>query len=304
MNALTKINLPNLKLINSGKVRDLFYVSEDEILFVASDRISAFDVIMSEPIPQKGQVLTSISLFWFDFFSKNEATKGIKNHLLTTDVEKYPEELKEYKEILKGRSMLVKKLNILPIECIVRGYLAGSGWKEYQKSKTVCDIPLPEGLRESEKLPKVLFTPSTKEESGHDINISPEKAADIVGKEMADKLAEYSINLYKSAAEYAAKRGIIIADTKFEFGIDPKNGELTLADEVLTPDSSRFWDVDLYTVGKSQDSFDKQFLRDWLETVDGWNKEYPAPTLPENIISGTNAKYLEAYKRLTGIDLM
>jgi len=304
MNAITKIDLPNLKLLNSGKVRDLFYVSEKKILFVASDRISAFDVIMSEPIPEKGKVLTSISMFWFDFFSKNANTKSIKNHLITTDVDKYPENLREYKDTLIGRSMLVKKLNIVPIECIVRGYLAGSGWKEYQKSQTVCDISLPNGLQESEKLPQVLFTPSTKEESGHDINISPDKAADIVGKELAEKLADYSIKLYKTAAEYAAKRGIIIADTKFEFGINPDTGELTLADEVLTPDSSRFWDVDLYAVGKSQDSFDKQYLRDWLETVKDWNKEYPAPTLPEDIIGGTNAKYLEAYKRLTGVDLV
>ena len=299
MNALTKIELPNLQLINSGKVRDLFYVNDNEILFVASDRISAFDVIMSEPIPQKGQILTSISLFWFDFFSKNENTKSIKNHLVTTDVDKYPENLREYKEILQGRSMLVKKLNIVPIECIVRGYLAGSGWKEYQKSQTVCDIPLPSGLKESEKLPEVLFTPSTKEESGHDINISPDKAADIVGKELAEKLADYSIKLYKTAAEYATTGGIIIADTKFEFGIDPDTGELILADEVLTPDSSRFWNESLYEIGKSQDSFDKQYLRDWLETVKDWNKEYPAPTLPENIIVDTNDKYLEAYHRLT-----
>jgi phosphoribosylaminoimidazole-succinocarboxamide synthase len=294
--ALLTTELPELTLLNRGKVRDVYAVDDERLLFIASDRISAFDAVMPNGIPDKGRVLTQISLFWFA-----RLQTLIRTHLLTAEVAAYPAMLQAYRAQLDGRSMLVRRVKILPVECIVRGYLAGSGWKEYKKQGTVCGIPLPTGLRESDQLPQPLFTPSTKADSGHDENISPAEAARILGDDLAARVATASVALYQAAAEYALSRGIIIADTKFEFGLDA-DGNLVLADEVLTPDSSRFWDVDLYRPGCSQDSFDKQYVRDYLETLD-WNKEPPAPALPEVVVAGTRAKYLEAYRRLTGEEL-
>lgn len=291
--ALLTTDIPDLSLINRGKVRDVYSVDDSRLLFIATDRISAFDVVMPNGIPDKGRVLTQISLFWF------EKLRGIaRNHLITDDVRTYPPVLRPYADQLEGRSMLVRKVKIQPIECIVRGYLSGSGWKEYQKSGSVCGVKLPAGLRESDKLPTPIFTPSTKAESGHDQNISLQQVALILGETLALRLQETSIKLYQAAAEYARPRGIIIADTKFEFGLDAGNN-LILADEVLTPDSSRFWDAEKYQPGRPQESFDKQFVRDYLETLD-WNKEPPAPTLPDEVVEGTRARYLEAYQRLTG----
>jgi len=291
--ALLTTEIPALSLVTRGKVRDIYNVDEARLLFVATDRISAFDVIMPNGIPDKGRVLTQISLFWF------EKLRAIaKNHLITADVRTYPPILRPYADQLEGRSMLVRRVQIQPIECIVRGYLSGSGWKEYQKNGSVCGIKLPSGLRESDKLPEPIFTPSTKAESGHDQNISLPQAALIVGERLALQLQETSIKLYQAAADYARTRGIIIADTKFEFGLDA-GGNLILADEVLTPDSSRFWDAATYEPGRAQDSFDKQFVRDYLETLD-WKKEPPGPVLPDEVVEGTHAKYLEAYQRLTG----
>jgi len=288
-------SIPELDLIHRGKVRDL-YAYEDMILMVATDRLSAFDVVFPEPIPDKGRVLTGLSVFWFD-----KLKSLVPNHIVETDVEKFPEKLKKYKDILRGRSMLVQKAKPLAIECIVRGYITGSGWKDYLKTGSVCGIKLPEGLKESEKLPHPIFTPSTKADVGlHDENISLEKAGEIVGRDTLEKVSELSIEIYKTASEYARGRGIIIADTKFEFGfIDSK---LCLIDEVLTPDSSRFWPLESYEPGRSQQSFDKQFVRDYLESIK-WNKKPPAPHLPEEIIAKTRQRYLDAYKRLTGSEL-
>lgn len=285
------LDLPGIKKLKSGKVREI-YDLHDRLLFVASDRISAFDCIMPNGIPRKGEVLTQISYFWF---AKMEGFQP--NHLLSRPGEALPAQLQPYASVLKGRSMIVKKAKPLAIECVVRGYLAGSGWKEYKKSQTVCGIKLPAGLQESSELPEPIFTPATKAETGHDENISFEQAAGIVGKEIAEKVRDASLKIYKTAREYARQRGIIIADTKFEFG--EHDGKLLLIDEVLTPDSSRFWPADQYQPGKGQPSFDKQFLRDYLETLD-WDKTPPAPQLPEEIIRKTQAKYLEAYERLTG----
>lgn len=291
--ALLTTEIPALSLVTRGKVRDIYNVDEARLLFVATDRISAFDVIMPNGIPDKGRVLTQISLFWF------EKLRAIaKNHLITADVRTYPPILRPYADQLEGRSMLVRRVQIQPIECIVRGYLSGSGWKEYQSSGTVCGIKLPAGLRESDKLPEPIFTPSTKAESGHDQNISLSQAVLIVGERLAIQLQEISIKLYQAAADYARTRGIIIADTKFEFGLDA-GGNLILADEALTPDSSRFWDAATYEPGRAQDSYDKQFVRDYLETLD-WKKEPPGPVLPDEVVEGTRARYLEAYQRLTG----
>jgi phosphoribosylaminoimidazole-succinocarboxamide synthase len=278
-------------LFRRGKVRDVYAV-EDKLLIVATDRISAFDVVMPNTIPYKGAVLTALSLFWFDFLKDLVA-----NHLLTTDVEKYPASLAPYREQLEGRSMLVCRAEVFPIECVARGYLSGSGWKEYRESGEVCGIRLPEGLRESDRLPEVIFTPATKAESGHDLNISEREMANVVGEAATRKLKELTLQIYASAAAYALERGIIIADTKFEFGV--KDGEVILVDEALTPDSSRFWPQDQYEPGKAQPSFDKQFLRDYLETLD-WNKQAPAPQLPEAVTRQTSEKYLEAYRLLTG----
>jgi phosphoribosylaminoimidazole-succinocarboxamide synthase len=287
----TTIELPTIKKFKSGKVRDIFEVG-DKLLLVASDRISAFDVIMDDPIPDKGKVLTAISLFWFDHIADI-----VKNHLITADVDQFPEELKQYRDQLEGRSMLVTKADVVPIECVVRGYLAGSGWKEYQASQTVCGHSLPEGLLQADKLPEPIFTPATKAESGHDENISIAQMKDKIGSELADKMINASKNIYTKCSEYATLRGMILADTKFEFGI--VDGELILVDEVLTPDSSRFWPVDSYKPGSSPASYDKQFLRDYLDGLD-WPKSPPPPPLPEEIVNKTREKYVEAYKKLTG----
>ncbi|MES2766739.1 MAG: phosphoribosylaminoimidazolesuccinocarboxamide synthase [Bacteroidota bacterium] len=291
MDAVYSTNFETLELFRRGKVRDV-YELENHLLMVATDRISAFDCIMPEPVPGKGKILTAISKFWFD-----KTTDIVENHLISTDVEHFPEECQPYAAELEGRSMLVKKTEPLPIECVVRGYLAGSGWKEYQQSRTVCGIPLPEGLQESSKLPEPIFTPATKAEEGHDENISFEKAVELCGHDVAAEAREYSLKLYKFAAEYAEARGVILADTKFEFGL-LGNGELILIDEALTPDSSRYWLASEYAPGKAQMNFDKQVLRDYLETLD-WNKQAPAPSLPQNVIEKTLEKYNEAFERLT-----
>lgn len=289
--ALTRIQIPGVPS-RSGKVREIFDAG-DKLLFVASDRISAFDCVMPNGIPQKGEVLNKISKFWFG------RTGGIvKNHMISTDVSDYPAPFKPYAAQLEGRSMLVQKTTVFPVECIVRGYLIGSGWKEYKQSGTIGGMPLRAGYQMAAKLDEPIFTPSTKAEQGlHDENISFEKAKEIVGVETAEKLKAISIALYKQAAEYALTNGIIIADTKFEFG--ELDGEIILIDEVLTPDSSRFWPADTYAVGSSPMSYDKQFVRDYLETLD-WDKTPPAPELPADIVAKTQAKYLEAYERLTG----
>ncbi|MCP4683271.1 MAG: phosphoribosylaminoimidazolesuccinocarboxamide synthase [Desulfobacterales bacterium] len=289
---LSKSNFDDIKLLKRGKVRDVYQI-DDYLLIVASDRISAFDVVMDNPIPDKGKILTSISLFWF---KKLESI--VENHLVSTDPAEYPAVCKKYAEQLEGRSMLVKKTRPLPVECIVRGYLAGSGWKEYLSDGSVCGIPFPEGLKESEKLPEAIFTPSTKAEDGeHDENISFERAVDLLGRETADEVRKISLRIYESGRQIAAEKGIIVADTKFEFGI--KDDKLILIDEVLTPDSSRFWPEDTYKPGGSQKSFDKQFLRDYLLEIK-WPKKPPPPELPSEIINKTRGKYLEALERLTG----
>ncbi len=291
---VSETNLEGLKLIHRGKVRDLYELN-GPLLIVATDRISAFDVVMPTPIPDKGVILTQMSLFWFEFLKDL-----VKNHLLTAKVEEYPPECLPYADILRGRSMLVKKTKPLPVECIVRGYLAGSALKEYRSQGTVCGIKLPPGLKEAEKLPEPIFTPSTKAQEGHDVNITFEECSALIGKELAQKVRDLSLEIYRRAAQYAEERGIIIADTKFEFGLGDKE-ELLLIDEVLTPDSSRFWPREDYVPGRPQQSFDKQFLRDWLESI-GWDKKPPAPELPPEIVEKTRARYLEALKRLIGKD--
>jgi phosphoribosylaminoimidazole-succinocarboxamide synthase len=284
-------NCPELKLVNKGKVRDIYDVGE-HLLIVTTDRISAFDVIMNEGIPDKGLVLTEISKFWFE-----KMGDIIPNHIVSTNVDDFPAEAQQYRDQLEGRSMLVKKAKPLPVECIVRGYISGSGWKEYKQKGSICGIPLPAGLKESDRLPEVIFTPSTKAEIGeHDENISFSKVEELCGAEMAAKLKDATIEIYKRARDYAETKGIIIADTKFEFGI--YNDELIWIDEALTPDSSRFWPADEYRPGGPQPSFDKQFLRDYLETLD-WGKTAPAPDLPEEIVRKTGEKYKEALMRLT-----
>ncbi len=286
--------------LRRGKVRDVYDIGEVEgqpaLLIVATDRISAFDVIMPNGIPDKGKILTALSLFWFGKFESQ-----FPNHLIATEVAKYPAQLRPFADQLRGRSMLVKKAAVVPIECVARGYLAGSGWKEYRQSQTVCGIRLPGGLRECDKLPTAIFTPATKEESGHDINISYENAAERIGEKTAKELRERTLSLYTQAAEYAASRGVIVADTKFEFGrLD--DGQLILVDEVLTPDSSRFWPGEAYEAGHDQPSFDKQFVRNWLESQP-WDKTPPAPALPPEVIYGTRDRYLEAYRKLVGTAL-
>ncbi|MFH1126027.1 MAG: phosphoribosylaminoimidazolesuccinocarboxamide synthase [Candidatus Altiarchaeota archaeon] len=285
-------NLSGLKLISRGKVRDI-YDLEDKLLIVSTDRISAFDCVLPNGIPNKGKVLNRLSEFWF-----NRLKRVVNNHMLTTEVDEYPREAKKHKKVLEGRSMLVKKAKVIPIECVARGYLAGSGWKEYQKSGSVCGIKLPPGMVESAKLPHTLFTPATKASTGHDINISREKAAGIVGKSVAEKLGRHTVMLYEEACRHAEPEGIIIADTKFEFGVI--DGEMILIDEALTPDSSRFWPKDSYRPGGPQKSFDKQYVRDYLESLD-WDKKTPAPNLPDAVINETSRKYIEAYERITGI---
>ena len=275
----------------SGKVREL-YGFGDRLLLVASDRISAFDVVLPTAIPDKGRVLTGLSRFWF------ERTRGlVRNHMLSVNVADFPEEAQGAPD-LAGRTMLAKRLQMLPIECVVRGYLVGSGWKDYRATGSVCGHALPTGLREADRLPEPLFTPSTKATEGHDANIDRAGGVALVGEERFDEIERISIELYRTAADYALERGIIIADTKFEFGVDAA-GELVLGDEVLTPDSSRFWPADEYEPGRPQAAFDKQFLRDWLEGLD-WDKQAPGPDLPDEIVAGTRARYVDAYERLTG----
>ncbi|MBN1917480.1 MAG: phosphoribosylaminoimidazolesuccinocarboxamide synthase [Verrucomicrobia bacterium] len=285
------IEMPGITRFKSGKVREVFDLG-DTLLFVATDRLSAFDCILPDPIPDKGKVLTQISLFWFDFLA------GIcENHVVTGDLDEYPEELAPYRKQLAGRSMIGIKADVVPIECVVRGYLAGSGWKEYRQSQSVCGIALPDGLKLGSELPEPIFTPATKAETGHDENITQERAAELVGEATAGELASMSLAIYTRARDYARERGIILCDTKFEFG--ERDGELILIDEVLTPDSSRFWPADQWEPGHIQPSFDKQYVRDYLETLD-WDKTPPAPRLPRKVIDGTRARYVEAYERLTG----
>jgi len=277
--------------VRRGKVRDVYDLGE-QLLIVATDRISAFDCVMPNGIPEKGKILTAISLFWFEKFAGQ-----FENHLISANVSDYPAAVKAYRDQLEGRSMLVKKAQVIPIECVARGYLAGSGWKEYQKSRTVCRIPLPPGLRQCEKLPEPIFTPATKEESGHDINISFEETAERISRAIAADLRQRTLTLYTKAAEYAQARGVIIADTKFEFGRMP-DGRIILIDEVLTPDSSRFWPAAQYAPGHDQESFDKQYVRNYLESQT-WDKQPPAPPLPADVVAGTRQRYVEAYKMLT-----
>jgi len=289
-------NIPQLTLCNRGKVRDIYEV-DGSLLIVATDRISAFDVVLQNGIPYKGKVLTGLSEFWFDHLSDT-----IHHHLITTSIKQMGNDIiARHKDILEGRSMLVKKVNVLPVECVVRGYLAGSGWKEYRKDGTICGIKLPTGLKESDKLPEPIFTPSTKATTGHDENIPFSKVVDTVGEKLANELKEKSIKVYLKAGEYAKTRGIIICDTKFEWGMTKEN-DLILVDEVLTPDSSRFWPMEDYAPGRPQPSYDKQFIRDYLEGIH-WDKKPPAPSLPTDIILKTSEKYLNAYKALTSKSL-
>ena len=291
---LLETNLPDVPLLSRGKVRDIYDLGS-QLLIIATDRISAFDVVMPNGIPDKGRMLTQMSLFWFDF------TEGIvENHLATADPTEYPASIGRYWEVLAGRSMLVRRAEVAPVECVVRGYLSGSGWKEYQEKGTVCGIALPKGLRESDKLAQPLFTPATKAASGHDENISPDRAREIVGTQAYGELECLSLSVYQKAADYALGHGIIIADTKFEFGY--AGGKLILVDEVLTPDSSRFWPLDDYEPGRSQKSFDKQPVRDYLEST-GWDKKPPAPPLPPEVVESTSERYREALRLLTGREL-
>jgi phosphoribosylaminoimidazole-succinocarboxamide synthase len=285
-------NLPGVKLRGRGKVRDIYDLGE-RLLIVASDRLSAFDVVLPTPIPDKGKVLTQLSVFWFETLRD-----VVAHHVLSTT--EFPAELAPYEDQLRGRTMLVRKTEPLPIECVVRGYLSGSGWKDYKTTGAVCGIPLPAGLRESEKLPEPIFTPSTKAQSGHDENISFDEAAARVGRALAEKVRAVSLEIYRRATELAATRGILIADTKFEFGTI--GNELVWIDEALTPDSSRFWPADGYVPGRGQPSFDKQYVRDYLESI-GWAKTPPGPELPAEVVAGTSAKYREAYRKLTGSEL-
>jgi phosphoribosylaminoimidazole-succinocarboxamide synthase len=284
------VDLPGIKKLRSGKVREVFDLG-DTLLFVATDRISAFDVILPDPIPKKGAVLNQLSAFWFNRFGK------IDNHFIASNFDYFPKQLRPFREQLAGRSMLVKKTEPLAVECVVRGYLAGSGWKEYQQSQSVCGIELPAGLKQASKLSEPIFTPATKADTGHDENIDMKRCAAILGEEIAQRVKELSLQIYSAGRDHAERKGIIVADTKFEFGtID---GQLLLIDEVLTPDSSRFWPADQYAEGQSPPSFDKQFVRDYLETLD-WNKTAPGPRLPGDVIARTAAKYVEAFERLTG----
>ncbi len=292
---VVQTSFPDVKLVRRGKVRDVYAVDGDTLLIVATDRISAFDVVLPNAIPEKGRVLTALTLFWLDLIRDI-----VPNHLITADVTRYPAPFRKYAAELEGRSMLVRRAEVVPFECVARGYLAGSGWKEYQKTGAVCGIPLPAGLREAEKLPQPIFTPATKAEAGHDINVSEAEMAKSVGAEPTARLKRLTLAVYTRAADYAATRGIIIADTKFEFG--RAGGEIILVDEVLTPDSSRFWPASEYVPGMSPPSFDKQYVRDYLETLT-WNKQPPAPPLPPEVVRRTTEKYLEAYRLLTGKSL-
>src|SRR5213595_1324270 len=286
----SSVDLPGVKKLRSGKVREVFDLGET-LLFVATDRISAFDVILPDPIPKKGAVLNQLSAFWFNRFGK------IDNHFVNADFDSFPKQLRPFREQLAGRSMIVCKTQPLAVECVVRGYLAGSGWKEYQESQSVCGIKLPAGLKQASKLPEPIFTPATKAETGHDENIDMQRCAQILGDEVAERVKSLSLKIYSRGREHADQCGIIVADTKFEFGTVDQ--DLLLIDECLTPDSSRFWPKDEYAIGQSPPSFDKQFVRDYLETLD-WDKTPPAPRLPKDVIEKTSAKYLEAFRRLTG----
>ncbi len=293
---LLRTDFDDLKLFASGKVRDVYVADQDHLLFVATDRLSAFDYVLATGIPLKGRVLTQLSLFWFDFLKDI-----VSNHLVTADVERYPQAIQKHASQLRGRSMLVNKAEMFPIECVVRGFVSGSAWKEYLQSGKVSGIKLPAGLRESDQLPEPIFTPATKAASGtHDENISFDEMVKQVGAEQAEQLRDLTLKIYQKAANYAATRGIIIADTKFEFGRTAKG--LVLADEVMTPDSSRFWPADTYEPGQAQQSYDKQYVRDYLESIH-WNKLPPAPGLPADVAANTSAKYVEAYRRLTGREL-
>jgi len=293
---LLQTSLSDLPLLRRGKVRDVYSIDDDRLLIVATDRISAFDCVLPTPIERKGEVLTALSQFWFE-----KLGHVVANHLLTSDVEQMPEVVRRHVQTLARRSMLVKRAEVFPVECVVRGYLVGSGWKDYLRTGEVCGHKLPTGLLESAELPEPLFTPSTKAEEGHDENISEAQVRDLIGAEATDMLRDASLRLYTEARSYARARGIIIADTKFEFGLD-KNGSLVLVDEVLTPDSSRFWPADDYQPGRSQPSFDKQFVRDYLETLD-WDKKPPAPAIPPDVAQATTARYVEAYRLLAGKEL-
>jgi len=294
-NVVLRTDYPELELHASGKVRDVYRLDNEHLLFVATDRISAFDYVLATGIPHKGRVLTQISLFWFDFLKDVTA-----NHLVTADVSKYPTNVRSHADELRGRSMMVMRADMFPVECVVRGYLSGSGWKEYKTTGKVCGIQLPPGLKESDQLPEPIFTPATKATTGHDINISFEEMCKLVDPGLSRQLRDISLKIYKKAADYARQRGIIIADTKFEFGQTAKG--IALADEVLTPDSSRFWPADKYQPGKTQESYDKQYVRDYLEEI-RWNKQPPAPALPPEVARRTSEKYLEAYRQLTGREL-
>lgn len=293
MQPVIETNIKNYPLLSRGKVRDIYEISQDSLLLVTTDRVSAYDVIMPEPVPMKGWILNQITLFWMRRF-----TDLIPNHVISADVADYPEELQAHADDLAGRSVLAKRAKPLPIECIVRGYITGSGWKDYQATGTLCGHALPEGMQESAMFPEPLFTPSTKADLGdHDENISVAKATDLIGKELMEQVQSVSLEIYSRARDYARERGIIIADTKFEFGLTDDG--LILIDEVLTPDSSRFWPMDGYRPGQGQPSFDKQYLRDWLTEI-GFNKQPPAPHIPDNVLQRTFEKYAEAYERLTG----
>ena len=290
---VVETTLADLKLVRRGKVRDVYAVDEDRLLIVATDRISAFDSVSPTPIERKGEVLTALSRFWF-----TKLGHVVPNHLLTTNIDEMPEVVRGHANELRGRSMLVRRTEVFPVECVVRGYLSGSGWKDYQRTGQVCGHQLPAGLRDSEKLAAPIFTPATKAETGHDENISEQQMASIVGSEVTEFLRDVSLRIYQEASDYARSLGIIIADTKFEFGRD-RDGRIILIDEVLTPDSSRFWPVNSYEIGKSQASFDKQYVRDYLESIN-WDKQPPAPTLPPEVAAATTARYLEAYELLVG----
>ena len=289
---LLQTNIPELHLHASGKVRDVYQLDNERLLFVATDRISAFDYVLATGIPHKGSVLNQISLFWFDFLSD-----VVPNHFITAEVTRYPQALQKYADQLRGRSMIVERAQMFPVECVVRGYISGSAWKEYKATGKVCGIALPAGLVESEALPEPIFTPSTKATSGHDENISFAQMCEIVGVENASHLRDLTLRVYQKAADYARQRGIICADTKLEFGMTAKG--ITLGDEVLTPDSSRFWPADKYSTGQSQSSYDKQYVRDYLEEI-RWNKQPPAPALPAEVARRTSDKYLDAYQQITG----
>jgi len=293
---VVETTLADLKLVRRGKVRDVYEIDEERLLIVATDRISAFDSVSPTPVERKGEVLTALSRFWF-----GRLAHVVPNHLITTNIDEMPDVVRGHAGELRGRSMLVRRTEVFPVECVVRGYLSGSGWKDYQRTGQVCGHQLPAGLRDSEQLAAPIFTPATKAETTHDENISEPQMASIVGREVTDFLRDVSLRLYQEASEYARSRGIIIADTKFEFGRD-RDGGIILIDEVLTPDSSRFWPVDSYEVGKSQASFDKQYVRDYLERID-WDKQPPAPTLPPEVAAATTARYLEAYELLVGESL-